>query len=212
MLLVGLTGGIGSGKSTVSRLLAERGAIVIDADAIYHELIRAGAAGFEAVVAHFGMGIVGDDGEIDRPKLAEIVFADEAARSALNDMTHPLVGEEMMRRVGEAPSDAIVVMDIPLLAEGGKDRASTYPAVIVVEAPAETRVERLVARGMDADDARARMGRQASDDERREIATHVIDNSGDLEALEARVDAVWADLSRLASDAPDAGSSAEKSH
>lgn len=206
MLLVGLTGGIGSGKSTVSRLLADRGAIVIDADAVYHELIRAGAAGFDAVVARFGPGIVGDDGEIDRARLAEIVFADEAARAALNEITHPLVGEEMMRRVAAAPADAIVVMDIPLLAEGGKDRASAYPAVIVVEAPAETRLERLLVRGMDADDARARMERQASDDERREIATHVVDNSGDLAALDAQVESLWADLTRLASEAPIGGS------
>lgn len=197
MLLVGLTGGIGSGKSTVARMLAERGALVIDADEAARQVVEPGTPGFDAVVQRFGPEVVGPDGSLDRTRVAEIVFADEEARQALNDITHPLVGEEMMRRVAEAPDDGIVVMDIPLLAEGGKDRASAYPVVIVVEAPPDVRLDRLAARGMDRADAEARMARQASDDERRAIATHVVDNSGDLAALERRIDDVWADLRRL---------------
>lgn len=204
MLLIGLTGGIGSGKSTVSRLLAERGAVVIDADAVYHELIQPGRPGFEALVAEFGPDILGSDGHIDRARLANLVFADEAARVRLNEITHPLVGEEMMRRVAEAPADAIVVMDIPLLAEGGADRAGAYPVVIVVEAPADARLDRLEARGMDRADAAARMDKQASDEERRAIATHVLDNSGDLAALEGRIDDLWSELSSLAGSTPQA--------
>lgn len=204
MLLIGLTGGIGSGKSTVSRLLADRGAVVIDADAVYHELIQPGRPGFEPLVAEFGPDILGSDGHIDRARLADLVFADEAARVRLNEITHPLVGEEMMRRVAEAPADAIVVMDIPLLAEGGADRAGAYPVVIVVEAPADARLDRLEARGMDRADAAARMDKQASDEERRAIATHVVDNSGDLAALEVRIDDLWSELSSLAGSTPQA--------
>ena len=198
-MLVGLTGGIGSGKSTVARMLVERGAILIDADAVAREVVDPGTPGFDAVVQRFGPEVVGSDGNLDRAKIAGLVFADEDARQALNDITHPLVGEEMMRRVAEAPEDAIVVMDVPLLAEGGKERAAGYAAVVVVEAPRTLRLERLVARGMDRDDATARMDRQASDGERRAIATHVIDNSGDLAALGDQVAAVWDDLLALRS-------------
>ena len=201
-MLVGLTGGIGSGKSTVARMLVERGAVLIDADVVARQVVEPGTPGFDAVVERFGPGVVGPDGHLDRPKIADVVFADEAARQDLNDITHPLVGEEMMRRVDEAPDDAIVVMDIPLLAEGGKDRASGYPAVIVVEAPRNVRLERLVTRGMDREDALARMERQASDEARREIATHVIDNSGDLATLEEHVAEVWDDLLALRSRTP----------
>jgi len=193
-VLVGLTGGIGSGKSTVARMFVERGAVLIDADAVAREVVEPGTPGFDAIVEHFGPDVVGPDGRLDRAKIADLVFTDEDARQALNDITHPLVGEEMMRRVADAPEDAIVVMDIPLLAEGGKERASGYPAVVVVEAPRAVRLERLVARGMDRDDAAARMDHQASDEQRRAMATHVIDNSGDLAALQEQVADVWDDL------------------
>lgn len=193
-MLVGLTGGIGSGKSTVARMFVERGAVLIDADAVAREVVEPGTPGFDAIVEHFGPDVVGPDGRLDRAKIADLVFTDEDARQALNDITHPLVGEEMMRRVADAPEDAIVVMDIPLLAEGGKERASGYPAVVVVEAPRAVRLERLVARGMDRDDAAARMDHQASDEQRRAMATHVIDNSGDLAALQEQVADVWDDL------------------
>lgn len=196
MLLVGLTGGIGSGKSTVGHMLVERGAVLIDADAVAREVVEPGTPGFDAVVERFGPEVLGSDGGLDRAKIAEVVFADEDARQALNDITHPLVGEEMMRQVAEAPEAAVVVMDVPLLAEGGKERASAYAAVIVVEAPRDVRLARLVARGMDRADAEARMDRQASDNERRAIATHVIDNAGDLAALADQVDQVWKDLVR----------------
>lgn len=197
MLLVGLTGGIGSGKSTVARLLVERGALLIDADVVARQIVEPGTPGFDAVVERFGPEVVAADGTLDRDRVAQIVFADEDARQALNDITHPLVGEEMLRQVAEAPEDAVVVMDVPLLAEGGKDRALAYPALLVIEAPEAVRLDRLVARGMERSDAEARMARQATDAERREIATHVIDNAGDLAALEARVGDVWAQLEGL---------------
>ncbi|MBI2167996.1 MAG: dephospho-CoA kinase [Actinobacteria bacterium] len=194
MVLVGLTGGIGSGKSTVAEMLVERGAVLVDADVVARQVVEPGTPGFDAVVERFGPEVVGPDGALDRGRLADIVFADEGARESLNAITHPRVGEEMMRQVAEAPADAVVIMDVPLLAEGGKDRASGYAAVVVVEAPAEVRLERLVARGMNRGDAEARMARQASDAERREIATHVIDNSGTRADLEAQIDSLWADL------------------
>jgi len=171
--------------------------VLIDADVVAREVVEPGTPGFDAIVERFGRQVVGPDGALDRQEIADRVFADEEARQALNDITHPLVGEEMMRQVAEADQDAIVVMDIPLLAEGGKERASAYPAVIVVEAPADVRLDRLVARGMDRVDAQARMAKQATDEQRREIATHVIDNSGDLDALEAQVADLWADLEAL---------------
>lgn len=193
MLLVGLTGGIGSGKSTVARLLAERGAVVVDADQAARRVVEPGTPGFDAVVERFGPEVVASDGRLDRPRLAELVFADEQARQDLNAITHPRVGEEMMCQVGEAPPDAVVVMDVPLLAESAR---RGYDCVVVVEAPREVRLDRLEARGMDRGDAEARMARQASDAERRAVADHVVDNGGDLAALEAQVDAVWADLVR----------------
>ncbi len=196
MLLVGLTGGIGSGKSTVAEMLVDRGAVLVDADQVAREVVVPGTAGFDEIVEHFGEGVVADDGTLDRGRIADIVFHDDDARRALNDITHPKVGEEMMRRVSEAPDDAIVVMDVPLLAEGDPERARGYGAVLVVEAPRDVRLQRLEARGMDRSDAEARMARQASDADRRAIATHVLDNGGTLEQLEAQVESVWADLTQ----------------
>lgn len=194
MVLVGLTGGIGSGKSTVAQMLVDRGAVLIDADQVAREVVEPGTAGFDEIVERFGDGVVADDGTLDRGRIADIVFRDEDSRRALNDITHPKVGEEMMRRVSEAPDDAIVVMDVPLLAEGDPERARGYGAVLVVEAPREIRLQRIEERGMDRADAEARMARQASDADRRAIATHVLDNGGTLDHLEAQVDAVWAEL------------------
>lgn len=191
MILVGLTGGIGSGKSTVSALLAERGAVIVDADAITRELQRPGQPVLAAIVEHFGPEVLRPDGELDRPKLAGVVFGEPDALAALNAIVHPAVGEEIRRRVeAERERDAVVVLDIPLLVEGGRYRVA---GVVVVDVPEELAVERLVAqRGMDEVDARARIARQASREERRAKADRVIDNSGDLEHLARQVDEVWA--------------------
>lgn len=198
MLVVGLTGGIGSGKSTVSSLLAQRGAVIIDADAIVRELQAPGGEAYVAIVERFGPGVVADDGTLDRPALAALVFADEATRLELNAMTHPLVGREMANRMAaEAPTDHVVVLDIPLLAERGR---GTYPVagVIVVDCPVEVAVARLVEfRDFSEDDARARVAAQISREERLAIADVVVDNGGTLEALEAQMDGLWAWVDEL---------------
>jgi dephospho-CoA kinase len=199
MLVVGLTGGIGSGKSTVSSLLAERGAVVLDADAIVRELQAPGGEAYAGIVERFGPGVVAADGSLDRPALAALVFNDEAARKDLNALTHPLVGKVMATRMAElAPTDAIVVLDIPLLAERGR---GAYPVagVIVVDCPGDVAVARLVEfRGFTEDDARARVAAQISRDERRAIADVVVDNAGTLDDLVPQVDRVWAWIEELA--------------
>ena len=196
MILVGLTGGIGSGKSTVSALLAERGAVVLDADAVARELQRAGQPVLAAMIERFGDEMLADDGELDRPRLAALVFADPAALADLNALVHPAVGVELVRRIEAARgTDAVVVLDSPLLAEHPRDGMA---ATIVVDVPIETAVERLVhQRGMTEVDARARIARQISRDERLATADRVIDNSGDRAALEAQVDELWAWLRTL---------------
>lgn len=186
---VGLTGGVGSGKSTVAGLLAEHGAVIVDADAIAREVVRAGTPGFDAVVARFGRGVVGADGELDRAALATIVFGDERARADLNAIVHPLVGQRSAAVAAAAPPGAVVVHDIPLLVES--HLAPAFDAVVVVEAEPGTRLARLAARGMSEADARARMAAQASDEQRRAVASEVIDNDGSLAALRAEVDALW---------------------
>jgi dephospho-CoA kinase len=190
MLLVGLTGGIGSGKSTVAALLAERGAVVVDADAITRRLQQPGQPVFDAMVERFGAGIVAGDGTLDRPAVAAIVFSDEQARKDLEAIVHPAVGAEMLEILqASAGTDRIVVYDVPLLVESGK---TGYGAVVVVDVDPEVAVARLVAhRGFDEADARARIARQATREERLAVADRVIDNSGDLAALAAQVDDVW---------------------
>lgn len=199
MLLVGLTGGIGSGKSTVAEMFAARGADIIDGDAIVRELQRPGSPVLAAIVERFGDGVL-DGEQLDRRALADIVFNDAEALSDLNGIVHPPLGEEVLRRIeAAAGTDRIVVLDFPLLAERPR---SDLVATIVVDVDEELAVERLVAsRGMDAADVRARIGSQASREQRRAIATHVLDNSGDLEHLEQQVDAVWADLAARANAA-----------
>jgi dephospho-CoA kinase len=191
MLLVGLTGGIGSGKSTVSSLLAERGAVVVDADAITRSLQVPGQPVFDAMVERFGPGIVAADGSLDRQAVASVVFSDEAARKDLEAIVHPAVGMEMVRRLQEhAGTDSVVVYDVPLLVESGK---TGYGAVVVVDVDPDVAVARLVAhRGFDEADARARIANQVDRAARLAVADRVIDNSGTLEALEAQVDEVWA--------------------
>jgi dephospho-CoA kinase len=198
VLNIGLTGGIGSGKSTVSALLADRGAVIIDADRIAREVVEPGTPGLAAVVAAFGDGVVGPDGGLDRPALAAVVFADPEARARLDGIVHPLVRARAAEVAAAAPPDAVLVHDIPLLVETGQ--AGRYELVLVVQADLDTRVARLVARGMTEDDARARIAAQATDEQRAAVADVVLDNSGTREELASRVDRFWTEqvLPRLA--------------
>ena len=196
MLLVGLTGGIGAGKSTVAELLAARGAVIIDADQAARAVVEPGQPALKKLVERFGESILDPDGRLERGALAKLVFGDDEARRDLEAITHPAINDEFSRRVVEAPSDAIVVLDVPLLAESEQARKRPYQTVIVVEAPRNVRLERLEARGVDRADAEARMAAQAGDEERRKIATHVVDNARDRADLERQIDEVWADLQR----------------
>lgn len=198
MLLIGLTGGIGSGKSTVSARLAQHGATVIDADAITRELQQPGTAVFDAMVERFGKGIVAPDGTLDRQAVADVVFADPAALADLNAIVHPAVGAEIARRLEAAAvaGGGVVVLDVPLLVETGRDDMAM---LVVVDVDPEVAVRRLVhQRGMREEDVRARMARQAPREERLAKADHVLDNSGTLEELHAQVDALWARLTQPA--------------
>jgi dephospho-CoA kinase len=197
MLLVGLTGGIGSGKSTVARLLEERGAVLVDADIAARRVVEPGQPTLAALAERFGDGILMPDGSLDRAGLARIAFADADATDALNAIVWPGIVDEFTREIDAAPADAIVVCDAPLLAEGGPGSEREFAAVIVVEAPRAVRLDRLEARGIARDDAERRMAAQATDDERREYATYVLDNGGDEASLERQVDEVWADLEGL---------------
>ncbi|MER5976612.1 dephospho-CoA kinase [Streptomyces sp. NPDC001857] len=197
MLKVGLTGGIGAGKSEVSRLLVECGAVLIDADRIAREAVAPGTPGLAAIVETFGEGVLAADGSLDRPRLGSLVFADPDKLAALNAVVHPLVGARSAELEAAAPEDAVVVHDVPLLTENGL--APLYDVVVVVDAAPETQLDRLVRlRGMTEDDARARMAAQATREQRREIADVVIDNDVPLAELRARVKDVWADLERRA--------------
>jgi dephospho-CoA kinase len=189
--MVGLTGGIGSGKSTVAAMLAERGCVVIDADQIAREVVEHPEV-LGALAEAFGPEVVAADGTLDRAALAERAFVTDELRKQLEAITHPPIGAEFLRRVGEAPPDGIVVHDVPLLVES--KRGFEYGGVIVVEAPREIRLERLEARGIPRDDAERRMALQASDEDRRKVATWVVDNSGDLDALGKQIDAIWPEL------------------
>lgn len=195
MLKVGLTGGIGAGKSEVSRLLVECGAVLIDADRIAREVVAPGTPGLAAVVEAFGEEVLAADGSLDRPKLGSLVFADAAKLATLNAIVHPLVGERSRELEQAAADDAVVVHDVPLLTENGL--APLYDVVIVVDVSPATQLDRLVRlRGMTEQDARARMAAQATREQRREIADVVIDNDVPLERLERRVKDVWAELVR----------------
>ena len=191
MLRIGLTGGIGSGKSTVARLLAERGAVVVDADRIAREVVEPGTPGLAAVTGAFGRGVLTADGALDRPALAAIVFADPEARGRLDGIVHPLVRARAAELIAAVPPDAVVVQDVPLLVETGQ--AASYDLVVVVETELETRLARLVARGLTEQDARARIASQATDAQRRAVADVVLDNSGTPEELAAQVDGFWAE-------------------
>jgi dephospho-CoA kinase len=196
LLLVGLTGGIGAGKSTVADLLAARGAVIVDADQVARAVVEPGQPALAKLVERFGVGILDGDGRLDRAALAKVAFSDDDSRRDLEAITHPAINEEFTRRVAEAPGDAIVVLDVPLLAESEQARKRPYQTVIVVEAPRDVRLARLEARGVDRADAEARMGAQAGDEERRKLATYVVDNGGDRVALERRIEEIWSDLQR----------------
>ena len=190
MKLIGLTGGIGAGKSTVSNRLRARGAVVVDADAITRELQQPGTDVFAAMVAEFGDGILAADGTLDRQGLAGIVFTDAEKLKKLNAIVHPAVGIEIFRRIEEQTStDNVVILDIPLLVEGGRYRVG---GVLVVDTPVEEAVRRLVElRGMDEADARARIANQVSREDRLAKADFVVDNSGTEAALDEQIDRAW---------------------
>jgi dephospho-CoA kinase len=192
MLMVGLTGGMGSGKSAVAARLSELGALVVDSDRLARDVVAAGTDGLAEVVEAFGPDVLTETGELDRAAIARIVFADAAKRQQLERIIHPRVRDGVVRFVSAAPPDAIVVNDVPLLVESGM--AKTYDLVIVVLASERTRIDRLARdRGVSQDEARARFAAQASDEERRAVADIVIDNDGTLDELRAAVDAAWRD-------------------
>lgn len=193
MLLVGLTGGIGAGKSTVAALLAERGAVVLDADQVAREVVEPDQPAFAALVEQFGPSIVDADGRLDRQALANVAFATPKSKAALDAITHPAIHAEFGRRMLEAP-DGIIVLDVPLLVESKTAAERGYEVVIVVEAPEALRLDRLGGRGVPREDAQARMRAQATDEERRAVATHLIDNGADQAALVAQVNTLWTDL------------------
>lgn len=195
MLTVGLTGGIGSGKSAVSRLLAERGAVVVDADLVAREVVQPGTPGLALVVQRFGTEVLQPDGTLDRAALGTRVFSDPEALRALNEIVHPLVGERTPQLLEQARSSGaqILVHDVPLLVENGL--AELYDAVVVVAARPETQLDRLVRlRGMTEQEARQRIAAQAPLDDKLAVATHVLRNDGPLEDLAPQVDRLWHEL------------------
>ena len=202
MLRVGLTGGIGAGKSEVSARLAAQGAVVIDADAIAREVVEPGTEGLAEVVGAFGPEVLLPDGTLDRPRLGEIVFADPELRGKLNEIVHPRVGARMAELEREAGPASIVVHDVPLIAESG--RTDAYDLVVVVDVPPRVQLDRLVRRrGMTREQAEARMAAQASREQRLAIADIVIDNSGSLAELDRQVGDLWSELRRRSVKASD---------
>ena len=192
---VGLTGGVASGKSTVSAILRDLGAVVIDADVLAREVVAPGTPGLAAVVDEFGAGVLGPDGGLDRARLGEVVFADPGRRASLEAIIHPLVRARAAELEAGAPAGALVVHDIPLLVETGQ--AGDFDAVVVVDVPEEVQVDRAVReRGWTPDEARARIAAQATRAQRRAAATHLIDNSGTTDDLRHRVTEVFDELVR----------------
>jgi len=203
---IGLTGGIGSGKSAVARRFVELGAVVVDADAIARDVVERGTSGLASVVAEFGADVLTASGELDRAKMAGIVFNDADRRKALENIIHPLVRERSQALIDEAGDDAIVVYDVPLLAEQvdtPSDRRDEFDLILVVEAPISVRLDRLEVRGLTREDAQRRIDNQASDEQRREIADVVIVNDDSLDVLEATVDDLWWELFGDDEDDPD---------
>ncbi len=202
MLIVGLTGGIGSGKSTVAGLLAGHGAEVIDVDALGRLVIAPGGRAEAAVLAEFGPGVADADGHVDRAALAGAVFGDPTALARLTAISHPAINAELVERIDALPAGSIVVLDMAILVEstlGRIDPAHSYSRVVVVEAPEALRVDRAVARGMRADDVRARIAAQATDAQRRAVADAVVANDADVATLTERVDRLWTQMQGWAS-------------
>jgi dephospho-CoA kinase len=194
MLIVGLTGGIGSGKSTAARLLADRGAVIVDVDAVGRAVIAPGGRAEAGVLSEFGAEIAAPDGTIDRPSLARVVFEHPDALARLSAISHPAINAELTDQIASLPDGAIVVYDMAILVEsnlGRGDASHRYSHVIVVEAPLALRIERAVARGMTEADAHARAAAQATDEQRRAVADLVLVNDADLATLEARVADAW---------------------
>lgn len=191
-MLVGLTGGIGSGKSAVANLLAAHGARIIDADVVAREVVARGTNGLAEIVAHFGPDVLGEDGELDRARLGQFVFADPDARQRLNSIVHPLVSARTESLVAEGRESDVVVYDVPLLVEESVHERQTFDLILVVEAPEDERIRRLVRdRGMTEAQVRARISAQASDEQRRAVADAVIVNDGSLDNLSDAVDKLW---------------------
>jgi len=194
-LRVGLTGGIGSGKSEVSRRLAEKGAVLIDSDALAREVVEPGTEGLAKIVEEFGPGVLTAEGVLNREKLGSIVFSDPEKLAKLNAITHPLIGARSAELQEAAPEDAVLLFDVPLLTENGLK--PLYDLVVVVDAPVETQLARLTGlRGMSEEEARKRIAAQATREQRLAIADRVIDNSGTLERLAEQVDELWEDLQK----------------
>lgn len=199
VLIVGLTGGIGSGKSTVAGLLAAKGAVVIDVDRLGREVIAPGGRAEAAVIDTFGAGVTSADGHIDRAALARVVFGDPGALARLTAISHPAINAELAEQLEVLPDESVVVLDMAILVEsslGRGDPRHSYSHVVVVEAPAELRVRRAVERGMAEADVRARMAAQASDEQRRAVADAVVDNDADLATLVSLVDELWEEMTR----------------
>ncbi|GAA1492542.1 dephospho-CoA kinase [Curtobacterium herbarum] len=200
MRIIGLTGGIAAGKSTVSERFSDHGAVVVDADRLARDAVAPGSPGLQAVRERFGDAVIAPDGSLDRPALGAVVFADPEARKALEGITHPEVWRLAQQRFDAAEAadpDAVVVYDVPLLAEARGSRPLRFDAVVVVDAPAAVRIDRLVEhRGMRREDAERRVAAQASDAERLALADHVVDATGTLEQTLRSADEVWARLVR----------------
>jgi len=194
--VVGLTGGIGSGKSTVCAMLHDHGAVVIDADAIVHELQRSGTELFDEMVKHFGDDVLGSDGELDRKKVGAIVFNDPEQRKALEAMTWPRVGARVAELMQEA-GDKVVVIDVPLMVES-RGNGRTYDTIVVVDSAPDTQLAHLKEKGVSESDAKARMSAQASREDRLKLADHVVTNDGTIDELEKQVDALWPELEKAA--------------
>lgn len=205
MLIVGLTGGIGAGKSTVAGLLASHGAALVDVDALGREIIAPGGTAVEPVLERFGEQLRAADGGIDRPALASIVFNDPDELAALNEISHPAINElldERISSIDEAGTASVVVLDMAVLTEStlGRNTRFPYEIVVTVEAPPDVRMERLVERGMSADDAKARLASQATDEQRREVSNFVIHNGGGTDELADATAQMWDALRRLADE------------
>jgi dephospho-CoA kinase len=186
---IGLTGGIGSGKTTVAAMLAERGAVIIDADQISREIVRPGSPALGEIVTVFGPGVLREDGTLNRGELARLAFSDKEQTKRLNAIMHPRISAESAARIAAAPADSIVVYDMPLLVETKQDAAVDH--VIVVDVPVEIQRERAIARGLDPVDVDRRIEAQATREQRLAVADTVIDNSGDLDSTSRQVDDLW---------------------